>query len=140
MFNPFSYIFLFTQSHGQEKSSSYYDLFDFGVLFYRYTPILIFIFSFHHTTPILTVDILIVWADLQQYVTGTHCVKRREIVRIWWRTSLTPDQALPRSHWSFHQQSQYGRLDNFIGNPHQIRQGLATNSFQDHSPYLILTG
>ena len=28
----FSYISFFTRSHGQEKSLSYYDLFDFGVL------------------------------------------------------------------------------------------------------------
>ena len=36
---PLSYILFFTQSHGQEKSSSHYDLFDFGVyLFYGHIP------------------------------------------------------------------------------------------------------
>ena len=53
-----SYVSLFTQSHGQEKSLSYYDLFDFGVLFYRRIPTLIFFYFLHNpTTPILPVYI-----------------------------------------------------------------------------------
>ena len=60
MFIPFHmfYVFHFTQSHGQEKSLSYYDLlYDFGVLFYRRIPTLIFYFLLYHATPILTVYI-----------------------------------------------------------------------------------
>ena len=52
--------FHFTQSHGQEKSLLYYDLFDFRVLLYGRTPTLIYIFLFYTTTPILTINIFIV--------------------------------------------------------------------------------
>ena len=46
----------FTRSHGQEKSISYYDLFDFGVLFYGRIPTLIFFYFLHNpTTPKLPV-------------------------------------------------------------------------------------
>ena len=57
----------------------YYDLFNFGVLFYGRTPTLIFFFHYF-TTPILTVKVFIVWADLQQDMTGTCRVERREIL------------------------------------------------------------
>ena len=53
-----TYVLFFTRSHGQEKSSSYYDLlYDFGVLFYGRTPTLIFFFHllYNTTTPILPV-------------------------------------------------------------------------------------
>ena len=66
----FSYVFHFTRSYGQEKSLLYYDLFNFGVLFYGHIPTLIFFFHYP-TTPILTVDVFIVRADLQQDVTRT---------------------------------------------------------------------
>ena len=125
---PFSYVTFFTRLHGQEKSLSYYDLFNFRVLFYRCIPTLISIFSFHPTTPILTVDVFIVWADLQQDMARTWRMERRKITTIWWRTSLWPHKTLPRSHWSFHQRSQYGQLHNVIRNPYRSRQGLATNS------------
>ena len=52
----FSHVSFFTRSHGQEKSLSYYDLFDFGVLFYGRIPTLIFFYFLHNpTTPILPV-------------------------------------------------------------------------------------
>ena len=59
MFIPFSYVSFFTQSHGQEKSLSYYDLFDFRVpLFYGRTLTLIFLFLLHNpTTPILPINV-----------------------------------------------------------------------------------
>ena len=67
-----TYVSHFTQSHGQEKSSSYYDLFDFRVLFYGHIPTLIPPFFLHRiTTPILTVDVFIVQANLQEYMTWT---------------------------------------------------------------------
>ena len=70
----FSYIYVphFTRSHGQEKSLSYYDLFDFGVLLYGHIPTLIPPFFLHHsTTQIFTINIFIVWANLQEHVTWT---------------------------------------------------------------------
>ena len=52
----FSHVPFFTRSHGQGKSLSYYDLFDFGVLFYGRLPTLIFFYFPHNpTTPILPV-------------------------------------------------------------------------------------
>ena len=60
---------------------SYYDLFDFGVLLYGRTPTLILPFFFHHsTTPILTINILIVQANLEENMTRTCCMERRKIV------------------------------------------------------------
>ena len=55
----FLHVSLFTRSHGQEKSLSYYDLlYDFGVLFYGRIPTLIFFHFLHDpTTPILPVEI-----------------------------------------------------------------------------------
>ena len=44
----FSHVSLFTRSHGQEKSLSYYDLLhNFGVLIYGRTPTLIFLYILH---------------------------------------------------------------------------------------------
>ena len=52
----FSHVSQFTQSHGQEKSLLYYDLFDFGVLLYGRIPTLIpFYFLHNPITPILPV-------------------------------------------------------------------------------------
>ena len=48
-----TYVSFFTQSYDQEKSSLYYDLFNFGVLFYRRIPTFIFYCSrgaLHHQT------------------------------------------------------------------------------------------
>ena len=58
----------FTQSHGHEKSSLYYDLFDFGVLFYGHIPTLIFIQLFHHPASILTVNVDYARTDLEKNV------------------------------------------------------------------------
>ena len=51
------HVSFFTRSCGPEKSPSYYDLFDFGVLlFYGRIPTLIFVYFLHNpTTPILPV-------------------------------------------------------------------------------------
>ena len=62
----FFYVSFLSWSYGQEKSLSYYDLFDFRVLFYGCIPPLIFLFLFHHPTPILTIQILIIQADLEK--------------------------------------------------------------------------
>ena len=52
----FPHVSFFTQSHGQEKSLLYYDLFNFRVLLYGRTPTLILFYLFHNpTTPILSV-------------------------------------------------------------------------------------
>ena len=65
----FSYVSQFTQSHGQEKSLSYYDLFDFGVLLYGRIPTLVFFILLHNpTTPILTIDVIIIGTDLEKNV------------------------------------------------------------------------
>ena len=44
----------------------------FGVLFYGHIPTLIFYFLLYHTTPILTVDVLIVRTNLQQDVASVR--------------------------------------------------------------------
>ena len=65
----FSHVSLFTQSHGQEKSLSYYDLLTSEFYFYGRIPTLISLLHFfHHPTPILTVQIFIIWADLEKSV------------------------------------------------------------------------
>ena len=87
-----SHVSFFTRSHGQEKSLSYYDLFDFRVLFYRRTPILIFFLPLlNHPTPILTIQILIIWADLEKCMQRPQCMKKRKILGIWWRTMFSPN-------------------------------------------------
>ena len=66
----FSYISFFTRSHGQEKSLSYYDLFNFGVLFYGRIPTLIFFYFLHKpTTPILPVYVDQRWPHLEKDTT-----------------------------------------------------------------------
>ena len=47
----FSYVSFFTRSHGQEKSLSYYDLFDFRVLFYGCILTLVSFYFLHNPTP-----------------------------------------------------------------------------------------
>ena len=128
--------------HGQEKSSSYYDLlYDFGVLLYGCTPTLIFFyFLYKPVTPILTIKVLIIRPYLEKSMQRSRRMKRREILGVSWRTMFGPDQGLPRSDWSFHQIPQYRWLHNVIGNPHRIRQGSAANSCQESRPHSILTG
>ena len=92
MFIPLSYVLFFTQSHGQEKSSSYYDLFNFGVLLYGCIPTFIFFFHFHNTpTPILPIQILIIRANLKKNMRWPWYIKKRKIPSIWWRTGFRPD-------------------------------------------------
>ena len=92
MFIPFSYVSHFTQSHGQEKSLLYYDLFDFGVLLYGRIPTLIFFFHFFYTpTPILTIQVLIIQANLKKSIRRPWCIEKRKIPRIWWRTLFGPN-------------------------------------------------
>ena len=140
MFIPFLTL-SFTWSHGQEKSLLYYDLFNFRVLFYGRTPTLIFFFHILYTpTPILTIEVLVMWADLEKSMRRPRCMAKREIPAVRWRSLFGPNQGLPRLNRSFHQISQYGRLDHVIGNPHRIRQGSAANSYQESHLDLILTG
>ena len=56
----FSYVSFFTRCYGQEKSSSHYDLFDFGVLLiYGRIPTLIFFyFLYNSITPILPIYVV----------------------------------------------------------------------------------
>ena len=91
MFIPFSYASFFTQSYGQEKSLSYYDLFDFGVLLYGRTPTLISFYLFNHPTPILAIDVLIVGPHLEKYVRRPRRMEKRKIPGIWWRTMFSPN-------------------------------------------------
>ena len=67
---PFSYVLSFTRSHGQEKSLSYYDLFNFGVLLIYgcISTLISFFLLLHHLTPILTIKILVIRADLKKNV------------------------------------------------------------------------
>ena len=62
----FSHVSFFTQSYGQEKSLSYYDLFDFGVLFYGHIPTFISFLLLNHPSPILALQVLIIRADLKK--------------------------------------------------------------------------
>ena len=87
----FSYVSFFTRSGGQEKSLSYYDLFDFGVLFYRRILTLIFYFLIYHPTPILTIKVLIIWADLEKSMRRPRCMEKRKILGVWWRTMFSPN-------------------------------------------------
>ena len=87
----FFHVSFFTRSHGQEKSSSYYDLFNFRVLFYGHTPTFIFLFLLYYPTPILTIKILIIWADLEKSVQRPRCMEKREILRVQWRTMFSPN-------------------------------------------------
>ena len=122
----------FTWSHGQEKSLSYYDLFDFGVLFYGRTPTLIFFFHILYTpTPILTIEVLVMRADLEKSMRRPQRMAKREILAVRWRSLFGPNQGLPRLNGSFHQISQYGRLDHVIGNPHRIRQEIGRASCRE---------
>ena len=88
----FSHVSFFTRSHGQEKSSSYYDLFDFGVLFYGCTPTLIFFYFLHNpTTPILPVYVDQQWPHLEKDTTRPRRMVQRKIPQISGRTFFTLD-------------------------------------------------
>ena len=86
----FSYVSFFTRSHGQEKSLSYYDLFNFRVLFYGRIPTLISFSLFNHTPPILAIEILIIQAYLKKHMRQPRCMEKRKILSIRWRTVFGP--------------------------------------------------
>ena len=85
-----TYVLFFTQSHGQEKSLSYYDLFDFGVLFYGCIPILISFFLLYHPTPILTIEIFVMRAYLEKSMGQPRRMEKRKILTVRWRTMFSP--------------------------------------------------
>ena len=90
--HSFSHAF-FTQSHGQEKSSSYYDLlYDFGVLLYGHTPTLIFFYFLHNpTTPILPIYVDQRWPHLEKDTTRARRMVKRKILAVYGRILFTPD-------------------------------------------------
>ena len=89
----FPYVSFFTRSHGQEKSLSYYDLFDFGVLtFYgRILTLILFYFLHNSTTPILPVYVDQGRPHLEKDTTRTRSVVIRKIPAVPRRTRVTPD-------------------------------------------------
>ena len=89
----FYHVSFFTRSHGQEKSLSYYDLFDFGVLIYGRIPTLICFFHFLHdpTTPILPVYVDQRRSHLEKDTTWSGSVVKRKFPRVPRRTFFTPD-------------------------------------------------
>ena len=71
-----SYVSHFTRSHDQEKSLSYYDLFDFGVLLIhgRIPTLIFFYFLYNPTTPILPIYIDQRRPHLEKYTAWTRGV------------------------------------------------------------------
>ena len=90
---PFLYVSFFTRYNGQEKSLSYYDLFDFGVLLiYGRIPTLILpFFLLNRTTPILAIEVLIIRTDLKKDSSRTRRVEIRQIPTVRQRTMFGPD-------------------------------------------------
>ena len=86
-----SYVFPFTRYYGQEKSLSYYDLLDFGVLIYGRPPTLISLFLLNYTTPILAIDVLVMRTDLEKDPSWTRRVEIRQIPTVRRRTVFGPD-------------------------------------------------
>ena len=87
------FILPFTRSHGQEKSSSYYDPFDFRVLLF-YGCLFTFIFHcFLHdaTASILPVYVDQQWTDLEKDTTQTRGMVIRQFPAVPRRTCITPD-------------------------------------------------
>ena len=82
----------FTRSYGQEKSLSYYDLFDFGVLIYgRILTLVPFYFLHNPTTPILTIDVNQRRTHLEKDTTRSRGVVIRQVATVPRRTLLAPD-------------------------------------------------
>ena len=79
----YSFVSFFTRSHGQEKSLSYYDLFNFRVLFYGRIPTLVFFYFLYTPTPILTVKILVIRANLEEDMQWPQRMEKRKILGIW---------------------------------------------------------
>ena len=90
---PFLYVSFFTRYNGQEKSLSYYDLFDFGVLLiYGRIPTLILpFFLLNRTTPILAIEVLIIRTNLKKDSSRTRRVEIRQIPTVRQRTMFGPD-------------------------------------------------
>ena len=89
----FSHVSLFTRSYDQEKSLSYYDLFQFKVLlFYRHIPTLISFYFLHEpTTPILPVYVDVRRTHLEKDTTRSGSMVEGKIPRVPRRTFLAPD-------------------------------------------------
>ena len=93
MFISFSYVSFFTQSLDQEKSLSYYDLLNFGVLLI-YGRILTLIsshFFYNSTTPILPVNIVQRQPHLEKDTTRPRSMIIRKVSAVPRRTRFTPD-------------------------------------------------
>ena len=87
-----SYVSQFTRSHGQEKSLSYYDLFDFGVLFYGCIPTLILFYFIHNpTTPVLPVYVNQRQPHLEKDTTWPRGMVIQKVLGIPRRTLFTLD-------------------------------------------------
>ena len=91
MFIPFSHVSFFTRSHGQEKSLSYYDLFDFRVLLHGHISTFIIYFLHNPTTPILPIYVDQQRSHLEKDTTRLQCMIQREISWIPRRTLFRPD-------------------------------------------------
>ena len=89
----FLYVSPFTRCYGQEKSPSYYDLFDFGVLLiYGRTLTLISFHLFHNsTTPILPIYVDQRRPYLEKDTTWPRGMVVRQIPTVPRRTRVTPD-------------------------------------------------
>ena len=89
----FSHVSFFTQSHGQEKSLSYYDLFNFGVLliYGRISTLIFFCFLHNSTTPILPVYVDQRRPNLEKDTTRSRSMVIQKIPAVPRRTLLTPD-------------------------------------------------
>ena len=87
-----SYVSFFTRSHGQEKSLLYYDLFDFGVLFYRRIPtFILFHFLYNPTTPILPIYVNQRRPYLEKDPTWSRRMVQGKIPAVPRRTLFSPD-------------------------------------------------
>ena len=87
----FSHVSFFTQSYGQEKSLSYYDLFNFGVLSYGCIHTLIFFYFLHNpTTPILPVYVNQQRPHLEKDTTRPRGMVIRKIPTVPRRTIVAP--------------------------------------------------
>ena len=88
----------------------------------------------HCTTPIFTIQVFIIQANLEKDMARTTHIEYWKILDVQRQTHLQIHEELPRPQRSFHQWSQHSRLNDVIRDPHQIRQGLATNSCQESHP------
>ena len=88
----FSHVSFFTRLCGQEKSSLYYDLFNFGVLFYgRILTLILFYFLHHPTTSILPIDVDQRQPHLEKDPTRTRGMVIRKFLTVPRRTLFAPD-------------------------------------------------